>query len=127
MARAARKKAPAAKQLQMEVDAIVAAPVGARETRAPQPVPPASVEPTLRSTIVERLDMIERPPFGGWLTRQPTGNSDAMDMLIKGAKGDPSFPKAGDPDAVRKHLGERGADPDVFEAIDDAELSWLAY
>lgn len=47
-------------------------------------------------------------------------------MLIAGAKRDASFPKDGDPDAVRHHLGARGADSDVFEAIDDAERYWLA-
>lgn len=120
MARAARKKAVPAAQLQLKVDAIT--------TPAPRPAAPAAPPPPLmRSAYVERRDMVERPPFGGWLTRQPIGKSDAMDMLIKGSKLDPTFPKSGDPDDVRKHLGTRGADPDVFEAIDDAELSWLAY
>lgn len=121
MARTARKPAPVAAQLQMKVDTVKAAPAPARATPPPPPAP------VMRSAYVERSDLVERPPFGGWLTRQLTGKSEAMDMLIKGAKVDPSFPKSGDPDDVRKHLGGRGADPDVFEAIDDAELAWLAY
>ncbi len=120
MARAARRKAVPAAQLQLKVDAI--------KTPAPRPaVPAAPPPPLMRSAYVERRDLVERPPFGGWLTRQPIGKSDAMDLLIKGSKLDPAFPKSGDPDDVRKHLGGRGADPDVFEAIDDAELAWLAY
>jgi hypothetical protein len=37
-----------------------------------------------------------------------------MDVVIKGAKIDLSFPKGGNPGAVRHLLGARGADPDVF-------------
>lgn len=121
MPRAARKTAPTGAQLQTKVDAVAAT---SRPPRAAPPPPPTV--PVERSTYVDQ-DTAARPPFGGWLMRQLTGKSEAMDMLIKGAKLDPTFPKGGDPEAVRQHLGKRGADPDVFEAIDDAELSWLAY
>lgn len=122
MARPARRKpAPSPAQLQMQVDAVPAAPP--RHTpRAEQPAPP----PLERSTYADE-DVSERPPFGGWLTRQAGVRNDAMEMLVKAAKADRGFPKAGSPDDVRKYIGARGADPDLFEAIDDAELDWLAY
>lgn len=61
--------------------------------------------------------------FGGWLVQQKTRN-DWIGLLAGQAAKDPSFPKAGDPEAVRKHLGARGADPDQFEMLEDAEAEW---
>ena len=127
MARTATRKS-AKKQPQMEM--AMAAPVAAPMSSAPPPAPPAapreSITAALRKVVAQHNSEPERSPFGGWLLRQPTGRSEALDMLIKGAKHDPRFPKAGDPDAVRAHVGKQGADPDLFEAIDDAELMWLA-
>jgi hypothetical protein len=67
----------------------------------------------------------ERGPFGGWLLRQP--EEGARGALIKAAKADRGFPKDGDPDAVRARLNSFGAEGDMFEAVDDAELDWSSF
>lgn len=66
-----------------------------------------------------------REPFGAWLLAQKDRKGWIGD-LAKAAKNDPRFPKRGDPDEVRKRLKELGADGDSFEAVDDAEMDWLA-
>jgi hypothetical protein len=104
----------------MDVDRVLTAP----PRPAPPPPPPAPPEPVIRSVYPEDRYVQERPAFGGWLILQK-GRSEWLDKLAGAAKSDPSFPKRGDPDAVRKHLGERGADGDMFEALDDAESEWL--
>jgi len=117
MARVSRKRAatPAAETLELPY----------RSSEAPAP-----------PRVIERVDVIPAPvygaplpvspgaPFGAWLLRQDT-RDDWVGMLAKGAKADRGFPKAGDPDAVRKRLGETGAEADMFEAVDDAEAAWL--
>lgn len=66
----------------------------------------------------------ERGPFGRWLlVKDPKGLRTG---LIVAAKSDPKFPKAGSADDVRARLNECGAEGDMFEAVDDAELDWLA-
>ena len=54
------------------------------------------------------------------------GTPGAIGVLAATAASDSSFPKTGPPDDVRKHLNARGADWDMFEAVDDAESAWLA-
>jgi hypothetical protein len=66
-----------------------------------------------------------RQPFGEWLLTQKDRKGWVGD-LAKAAKADPGFPKRGDPDDVRKRLKDLGASGDVYEALDDAELDWLA-
>lgn len=68
----------------------------------------------------------ERQPFGAWVIAQGD-RTGLLGDLAKVARTDRLFPKRGDPEAVRKHLRETGADGDAFAAIDDAELDWLAY
>ncbi|AHE55932.1 hypothetical protein NX02_21505 [Sphingomonas sanxanigenens DSM 19645 = NX02] len=65
-------------------------------------------------------------PFGTWLLRQEK-RDDWIGGLGKAAKADRSFPKAGDPEAVRHRLSEVGAEADMFEALDAAEIEWLCY
>jgi hypothetical protein len=65
-------------------------------------------------------------PFGRWVLHQIDRGGFIGD-LAKAAKADRGFPKDGGPDAVRKRLSEQGADPDMHEALDDAELDWKAY
>lgn len=65
-------------------------------------------------------------PFGRWVLQQIDRGGFIGD-LAKAAKSDRAFPKDGDPAAVRKRLSEQGADPDMHEALDDAELDWKAY
>lgn len=76
---------------------------------------------TIESDEPESFD---REPFGSWLITQ-TGRSDWIGDLAKAAKGDRSFPRNADPEAVRAHLSEKQAESDMLEAIDDAERSWL--
>ncbi|WP_260925423.1 hypothetical protein [Novosphingobium sp. 9] len=66
----------------------------------------------------------ERGPFGRWLVRQDETGLRAE--LIKAAKADPRFPLDGDPEKVRAHLRANMADGDMFEAVDEAELDWIA-
>lgn len=67
----------------------------------------------------------KREPFGRWLVGQ-RGRGDWVDGLADAARADRGFPKDGDVEAVRGRLAQLGADPDAFEALDDAELDWLA-
>jgi hypothetical protein len=68
----------------------------------------------------------EPVPFGRWVLQQ-IDCGGFIGELAKAAKADRAFPKDGDPEAVRKRLSEQGADPDMHEALDDAELDWKAY
>jgi len=63
-------------------------------------------------------------PFGTWLLAQ-TRNDGWIGDLAKAAKADRAFPKGGDADAVRKRLSLAGAEADMIEAVDAAELAWL--
>lgn len=62
--------------------------------------------------------------FGTWLVSQHK-RDDWIGMLAHQAARDPRFPKSGDPHIVRCHLSTIGADPDLFEMLDDAEAEWL--
>lgn len=65
-------------------------------------------------------------PFGRWLLSQKD-RGDWIDDLAAAARRDPAFPKDGTVEQVRDRLQARGADPDAFEALDDAELDWLSH
>lgn len=62
-------------------------------------------------------------PFGRWLLAQ-RDRGDWIDGIADAARADRSFPKDGDPEAVRAHLRKQQADGDAFQAIDDAEGDW---
>jgi hypothetical protein len=66
-----------------------------------------------------------KPPFGKWLLAQ-RDRGDWVDGIADAARADRTFPKNGDPEAVRGHLRKQQADGDAFAAIDDAESDWLA-
>jgi len=68
----------------------------------------------------------EKPPFARWLLLQ-ADQSGFLGQLALAAKGDRGFPKDGDAEAVRKRLNTLGADPDMHEALDDAELEWASF
>ncbi|HUD90082.1 hypothetical protein [Sphingobium sp.] len=76
-----------------------------------------------------RVNVNEAPtealPFGRWVLQQIDRGGFIGD-LAKAAKADRAFPKDGDPVAVRKRLSAQGADPDMHDALDDAELDWAA-
>lgn len=64
--------------------------------------------------------------FGRWLLDQ-TDRTGLIGELAKAAKADRAFPRDGDPHAVRLRLNALGADPDMHEALDDAELDWASF
>jgi hypothetical protein len=68
----------------------------------------------------------EKPAFGRWLLQQ-AGADGFLGQLAQAAKNDRGFPKDGSPEDVRKRLNTLGADPDMHEALDDAELDWSSY
>jgi hypothetical protein len=63
--------------------------------------------------------------FGAWLLAQ-RDRGDWVDGIAAAARGDRTFPKNGDPEAVRAHLRKQQADGDAFVAVDDAESDWMA-
>lgn len=64
-------------------------------------------------------------PFGKWITTQ-RDRGDWIDGIAEAARSDRTFPKNGDPEAVRKHLRSQQADGDALAAIDDAESEWMS-
>ena len=89
-----------------------AVPDDARAVLNPPSNPPASPAKTT--------------PFGTWLLGQDCRN-DWIGDLAKAAKADRAFPKRSDPDAVRHRLSLMGAEADMFEALDAAEIEWLCF
>jgi hypothetical protein len=67
--------------------------------------------------------LAKREPFGKWLLAQ-RDHGDWVDELASAARAHRTFPKNGDPEAVRAHLRQQQADGDVFQAVDDAEADW---
>jgi hypothetical protein len=67
----------------------------------------------------------KRETFGRWLLAQKV-RGDWVDDLAGAARVDRSFPKDGDPEAVRAHLRQQQADGDIFQQLDDAETDWLS-
>ncbi|WP_380786836.1 hypothetical protein [Sphingomonas sp. R86521] len=63
--------------------------------------------------------------FGRWLLAQ-RDRGDWVDGIADAARADRTFPKNGDPEAVRKHLRGQQADGDAFALVDDAESDWMA-
>jgi len=68
----------------------------------------------------------EQPtPFGQWLLQQ-RDRGDWVDGVADAARADRTFPRGGDPEAVRAHLRKQQADGDAFAVVDDAESDWMA-
>lgn len=63
--------------------------------------------------------------FGRWVLAQ-VGRGGFIGERATIAQSDRGFPKDGTADAVRKRLGDTGADPEMFDAVDDAELDWAS-
>lgn len=76
--------------------------------------------------LVGGEDSTKSLPFGRWILEQ-TERGGFIGQLASIAKSDRGFPKDGTPDAVRKRLGDTGADPEMFEAVDDAEMDWVSW
>jgi hypothetical protein len=49
-----------------------------------------------------------------------------LGQRAKAAKADRAFPKDGETEVVCTRVSTQGADPDMHEAVDDAELDWMA-
>lgn len=64
-------------------------------------------------------------PFGQWLVKQ-AGRGGFVGELADAALADRWFPRQGDVEAARRWLQDRRASGDDWEALDDAELDWLA-
>lgn len=75
--------------------------------------------------MATKAEAMSREPFGRWLIAQ-RDRGDWIDELANAARTDLAFPKDGDPEVVRKRLSERGADGEMYERLDDAELDWLS-
>lgn len=71
-------------------------------------------------------DDVEQPKvaFGRWLLTQKD-RGDWVDGIADAARADRTFPREGDPEAVRAHLRKQQADGDAFAAVDDAEGDWM--
>lgn len=67
------------------------------------------------------------PPigFGAWLVQQK-GRGGFIGGLADAAAADRSFPRYGGLEDVRKWLQGSRASGDDWEALEDAELDWLA-
>ena len=70
-------------------------------------------------------DQEPKMAFGKWMLMQ-RDRGDWIDGIADAARADRTFPKNGDPEAVRKHLRNQQADGDAFAAIDDAESEWMS-
>lgn len=75
--------------------------------------------------IEQEISVASTAPFGTWLVAQQ-GRGGFVGQLADAAAGDRTFPRGGDVDAARKWLQDRRASGDDWEALDDAELDWLA-
>ncbi|WP_260597153.1 YozE family protein [Sphingomonas endolithica] len=67
--------------------------------------------------------LAKRETYGKWLLAQ-RDRGDWVNDLANAARADRTFPKEGDPEAVRAHLRKQQADSYVFQAVDDAEADW---
>lgn len=67
----------------------------------------------------------QRECFGRWLLAQ-IKRDDAIGQLARDAFKDSGFPKDGDFKAVSRRLNMVGAPPEMHEALEEAEMDWLA-
>jgi len=67
-----------------------------------------------------------RPVFGTWLLARED-NGGWVDGLSKAARDDRTFPRHGDLETVKKWLQGKRPSGDDWEALDDAELDYLAF
>lgn len=63
--------------------------------------------------------------FGAWLIQQK-GTGGFVGELAAVAAADRHFPRTGDFESAKKWLQGQRASGDDWEALDDAELAWLA-
>jgi hypothetical protein len=75
--------------------------------------------------IGQNDDGRQQVAFGRWLLTQ-RDRGDWVDGIAEAARADRTFPRDGDPEAIRAHLRKQQADGNAFAAIDDAESDWMA-
>ncbi|WP_278392040.1 YozE family protein [Sphingobium yanoikuyae] len=68
---------------------------------------------------------VSKPPFGQWLIEQEN-REGAIGELAKHAKADRSFPKSGTVKDVWKRLNTMQVEGDLYDAMEEAELDYLA-
>ncbi|MBM3928913.1 MAG: hypothetical protein FJ335_10705 [Sphingomonadales bacterium] len=67
----------------------------------------------------------KRPAFAAWLLAR-ADSGGWVDGLAAVARTDRSFPRGGDIEAVKRWLQSKRPSGDDWEALDDAELDYLA-
>jgi hypothetical protein len=67
----------------------------------------------------------KKPPFGRWLIEQG-GRTGAIGILANHAKADRGFPRDGDAKAAWKRLNAMQVESDLYDAMEEAELDYLA-
>lgn len=72
--------------------------------------------------VAERYEPAQEA-FGAWLVSQEH-RGGLVGNLAAALKADRTFPRAADPEKVRKFLSERRASGDDWEAFEDAEMAW---
>jgi hypothetical protein len=111
------------------VERVTVAALTTKAKPKPKPKPKPKLELKSTPAPLPPRQPIPRPmpstPFGTWLLAQ-TKNDGWIGDLAKAAKADRAFPRNGDADAVRERLSLAGAEVDMVEAVDVAELAWLA-
>jgi len=65
-------------------------------------------------------------PFGAWLMVR-AGEGGMIGELAAAAKADRGFPPSATPEDLRARLRAAMAEGDMFEAVDEAEIDWLAF
>lgn len=73
----------------------------------------------------ETINQFTTEPLGKWLLAQ-RNRTDVIGDLAAAARKDPGFPSNGDFDAISARLNTVGADADMHEALELAELDWAA-
>lgn len=69
---------------------------------------------------------MERESFGRWLLKQGARGGFVGELATAASK-DRAFPRDGDIEAARKWLQASRASGDDWEALEDAELDYLAH
>jgi hypothetical protein len=110
------------RQLELDIAAIGRDFVPARPpvvygATVAKPVAKPAAEPVVEEKAAARES------FCRWLLVQ-RDRGDWIDALAAAARVDRGFPREGDVGAVHARLIVNGADPDMFEQLDDAERCW---
>lgn len=72
-----------------------------------------------------KIDRSNAQPLGRWLLSQ-CNREGIIGQLADAARRDPAFPREGDFEAISKRLNAIGADGEMHEALELAELDWAA-